>query len=131
MEQPGKKVYLTAPPLCPFPNIWMKGALQTGLFDYVWVQFYNSKNVSIPVPDHIGKLVHAWKQWTSNIPETEIFLGLPAAPEAAASGFIPAAVLTSKVLPAIKTSAKCWGVMLWSTYYDDQTGYSSSIRSHV
>lgn len=64
------------------------------------------KNVSIPVPDHIGKLVHAWKQWTSNIPETEIFLGLPAAPEAAASGFIPAAVLTSKVLPAIKTSAK-------------------------
>ncbi|XP_041006032.1 hevamine-A-like [Juglans microcarpa x Juglans regia] len=128
-SKPGKKVYLTAAPLCPFPNKWMKGALQTGLFDYVWVQFYNSKKCEYS-PDHIGKLVHAWKKWTS-IPETEIFLGLPAAPEAAASGFIPAAVLTSEVLPAIKTSAKYGGVMLWSTYYDDQTGYSSSIRSHV
>lgn len=25
--KPGKKVYLTAAPLCPFPNIWMKNAL--------------------------------------------------------------------------------------------------------
>ncbi|KAK8975951.1 hypothetical protein V6N11_025454 [Hibiscus sabdariffa] len=54
-----------------------------------------------------------------------------AAPTAAGSGFIPVADLTSTVLPAIKGSAKYGGVMLWSKYYDDQTGYSSSIKSNV
>jgi len=56
---------------------------------------------------------------------------LPAAPDAAGSGFIPVGDLTSQVLPTIKGSAKYGGVMLWSKYYDDQTGYSSSIKSHV
>lgn len=38
----GKKVYLTAAPQCPYPDAWVGGALQTGLFDYVWVQFFNN-----------------------------------------------------------------------------------------
>ncbi|CBI40450.3 unnamed protein product, partial [Vitis vinifera] len=46
-------------------------------------------------------------------------------------GFIPVDDLKSTVLPAIKGSSKYGGVMLWSKYYDDQTGYSSSIKSHV
>ncbi|MBA0754715.1 hypothetical protein Gogos_021945 [Gossypium gossypioides] len=46
-------------------------------------------------------------------------------------GFIPVADLTSKVLPSIKGSTKYGGVMLWSKYYDDQTGYSSSIKTDV
>ena len=68
---------------------------------------------------------------TTDIPATKIFLGLPAAPTAAGSGFIPVVDLTSKVLPAIKGSAKYGDVMLWSKYYDDQTGYSSSIKTDV
>ncbi|KAK4849545.1 hypothetical protein QYF36_026010 [Acer negundo] len=67
----------------------------------------------------------------TDITATKIFLGLPASPEAAGSGFIPVSDLTSKVLPAIKGSAKYGGVMLWSKYYDDQSGYSSAIKSHV
>ncbi|KAI4328853.1 hypothetical protein L6164_021176 [Bauhinia variegata] len=38
----GKKVFLTAAPLCPFPDAWLGNALKTDLFDYVWVQFYNN-----------------------------------------------------------------------------------------
>jgi len=125
----GKKVYLTAAPQCPFPDEWMGGSLKTGLFDYVWVQFYNNPPCQY-TSGSIDKLVNAWKQWNS-IPATQIFLGLPAAPKAAGSGFIPVADLTSKVLPAIKGSAKYGGVMLWSKFYDDQTGYSSSIKSSV
>lgn len=125
----GKKVYLTAAPQCPFPDAWMGGALKTGLFDYVWVQFYNNPPCQY-TSGNINKLVGAWKQWTS-IRATKIFLGLPAAPNAAGSGFIPVADLTSKVLPAIKGSEKYGGVMLWSKYYDDKTGYSSSIKSSV
>ncbi|KAG5626699.1 hypothetical protein H5410_011917 [Solanum commersonii] len=108
-----KKVYLTAAPQCPFPDACVGGALKTGVFDYVWVQFYNN-----PPLDFINSC-------------KENILGLPAAPDAAGSGFIPVDDLTSQVLPTIKGSAKYGGVMLWSKYYDDQTGYSSSIKTHV
>ncbi|XP_075644308.1 acidic endochitinase-like [Castanea sativa] len=123
----GKKVYLTAAPQCPFPDACMGVALKTGLFDYVWVQFFNNPTCQYSS----GNLVKYWNQWTTSIPATNFFLGLPASRDAAGSGFIPAADLTSKVLPAIKGSAKYGGVMLWSKYYDDQTGYSSSIKSSV
>lgn len=125
----GKKVYLTAAPQCPFPDVYIGSALKTGLFDYVWVQFYN--NPPCQYSGGITNLDDAWKQWTSDIPATKIFLGLPAAPDAAGSGFIPVSDLTSTVLPAIKGSPKYGGVMLWSKFYDDQSGYSSSIKSHV
>ncbi|KAL0346638.1 UNVERIFIED_CONTAM: putative pectinesterase 53 [Sesamum calycinum] len=124
----GKKVYLSAAPQCPFPDAWIGGALQTGLFDYVWVQFYN--NPPCQYSSGMTDLEQAWKQWVS-IKATEIFLGLPAAPAAAGSGFIPADVLTSKVLPAIKGSNKYGGVMLWDKYYDDQSGYSAAIKNNV
>ncbi|KAK5834182.1 acidic endochitinase-like [Gossypium arboreum] len=129
-SQQGKKVYLTAAPQCPFPDAWVGGALKTGLFDYVWVQFYNNPQCQCTDGD-VTNLEQAWKQWTNDVPATKIFLGLPASPEAAGSGFIPISDLTSQVLPAIKGSAKYGGVMLWSKYYDDQTGYSSAIKNDV
>nr|TKS12043.1 hypothetical protein D5086_0000066290 [Populus alba] len=65
-----------------------------GLFDYVWVQFYNNPpcQLSGDIPD----LEDAWNQWISSIPAQKIFPGLPAAPGAAGSGFVPVADLTSK-----------------------------------
>ncbi|KAI7747578.1 hypothetical protein M8C21_004148, partial [Ambrosia artemisiifolia] len=93
------------------------------------IKFYN--NPPCQYSGGITNLEDAWKQWTSEIPATKIFLGLPASPAAAGSGYIPVGDLTSKVLPAIKGSAKYGGVMLWDKYYDDQSGYSSSIKSHV
>ncbi|OAY85046.1 Acidic endochitinase SE2, partial [Ananas comosus] len=47
----------------------------------------------------------AWKQCLS-ISARKIFVGLPAAPQAAGSGFVPAGDLTSQVLPIIKKSGK-------------------------
>ncbi|KAI4328511.1 hypothetical protein L6164_020861 [Bauhinia variegata] len=126
----GKKVFLTAAPQCPFPDAWIGNALKTGLFDYVWVQFYNNPPCQYSA-NAIGNLEDAWKQWTSDIPANKVFLGLPASPSAAGSGFISATDLTSQVLPAIKASDKYGGVMLWSRYYDAQSGYSSSIKNHV
>ncbi|XP_073111333.1 hevamine-A-like [Elaeis guineensis] len=126
----GKKVYLTAAPQCPYPDAWVGGALDTGLFDYVWVQFYNNPPCQYSSGDATN-LEDAWKQWTSGIKATNIFLGLPAAPDAAGSGFIPIGDLKSQVLPALKKSSKYGGVMLWSKYYDDQTGYSKAIKPDV
>lgn len=122
----GKKVYLTAAPQCPFPDYYIGNALQTGLFDYVWVQFYN--NPPCQYSSGITSFEEAWKDWNS-IPAGEIFLGLPASPDAAGTGFVPAGELTSQVLPTITGSAKYGGVMLWDRYHD--TGYSSSIKNDV
>lgn len=124
----GNKVYLSAAPQCPFPDAWIGEALGTGLFDYVWVQFYN--NPPCQYSSGMSDLEAAWKQWSS-IAGAQIFLGLPASASAAGSGFIPAGDLKSDVLPAIKGSAKYGGVMLWDKYHDGQSGYSSSIKNDV
>jgi chitinase len=125
----GRRVYLTAAPQCPFPDAWVGGALNTGLFDYVWVQFYNNAPCQF-TSGSTSNLADAWKQWLT-IPAKQIFLGLPASPQAAGSGFIPADDLKSDVLPLIKSAGKYGGIMLWSKYYDDQDGYSSSVKSDV
>ncbi|KAJ9681304.1 hypothetical protein PVL29_020264 [Vitis rotundifolia] len=119
-------VYLSAAPQCPFPDAWMGTAIATGLFDYVWVQFYN--NPPCQYSGNADNLINAWKQWTT-IQAGQVFLGLPAAPEAAGSGYIAPDVLVSQVLPSIKTSPKYGGVMLWSKYYDN--GYSAAIKSSL
>ncbi|KAL5571522.1 hypothetical protein UlMin_021119 [Ulmus minor] len=122
-----KKVYLTAAPQCPIPDAYLGNALNTGLFDYVFVQFYN--NPPCQYSGNADNLKSYWNQWTS-INAGQIFLGLPASEEAAKyGGYIPSDVLSSEVLPAIKSSAKYGGVMLWSTRYDK--GYSSAIKPNV
>ncbi|XP_042479965.1 acidic endochitinase-like [Macadamia integrifolia] len=104
----------------------MGSALNTRLFDYVWVQFYNNPSCQYNL-GNVNNLLSSWRKWTSLVPATKIFMGLPAA----GSGFVPANVLNSKVLPVIKTSAKYGGVILWNKYYDDQSGYSNSIKNSV
>ncbi|PHT48304.1 Acidic endochitinase [Capsicum baccatum] len=90
-----KKVYLTAAPQCPFPDAWLNEALSTGLFDYVWVQFYNN-----PPCRYSGgrteNLKDYWNKWTS-IQAGKIFLGLLVALRATESGFIPSDVLVTQV----------------------------------
>ncbi|PUZ53849.1 hypothetical protein GQ55_5G083200 [Panicum hallii var. hallii] len=124
----GTAVLLSAAPQCPFPDQWDGGAINTGLFDFVWVQFYN--NPECQFSSGRSAFLDAWKQWES-VPAGKIFLGLPASKDAAGTGFVPAGQLTSQVLPLIKGSSKYGGVMLWSKFYDDRTGYSSAIKSHV
>ncbi|XP_057526684.1 acidic endochitinase SE2 [Amaranthus tricolor] len=121
-----KSVYLSAAPQCPFPDASLDNAINTGLFDYVWVQFYN--NPPCQYDNSADNLLSAWNQWTS-VQAGQVFLGLPASSDAASSGFIPIDALTSQVLPTIKGSAKYGGVMLWSKAYDD--GYSSAIKSSI
>ncbi|KAF8413268.1 hypothetical protein HHK36_001244 [Tetracentron sinense] len=127
-SEQGKKVYLTAAPQCPFPDAYLGTALNTGLFDYVWVQFYNNPPCQY-TSGNTENLINSWNLWTTSVNAIKFFLGLPASSQAAGSGFIPADVLTSQILPAIKSSAKYGGVMLWSKYYDD--GYSSTIIDSV
>ncbi|XVF60238.1 hypothetical protein PTKIN_Ptkin08bG0028700 [Pterospermum kingtungense] len=122
-----KKVYLTAAPQCPFPDVYIGQALSTGLFDYVWMQFYNNY---CEYKGNASAVQATFDEWSNGVPATQFFMGLPAAPTGASSGFVPQDVLISQILPLVKKANKYGGVMLWSKYYDDLTGYSSSIRSH-
>lgn len=128
-----KPVYLAAAPQCPFPDAMLGGlggALGTGLFDYVWVQFYNNPPCQYTKAGGVGNLASAWQKWAS-IPAKQVFLGLPAAPAAAGSGFVEPSDLVSEVLPVVQNSPKYGGIMLWSRFFDGQTGFSDKVKSSV
>ncbi|WOG92822.1 hypothetical protein DCAR_0312099 [Daucus carota subsp. sativus] len=73
-----RKVYLSAAPQCPIPDAKLDAAIQTGLFDYVWIQFYN--NPQCHYTGTATNLLARWRQWAAATPSrSQIFLGLPAA----------------------------------------------------
>ncbi|XP_020216244.1 acidic endochitinase [Cajanus cajan] len=121
-----KKIYLSAAPQCPIPDKWLSSAIETGLFDYIWVQFYN--NPPCQYNGNAENLKNYWNKWIGT-KVGQVFLGLPAAQGAAGSGYVSPDVLNSQVLPFIKGSAKYGGVMLWSKFYDN--GYSTAIKANV
>ncbi|KAK4434320.1 Hevamine-A [Sesamum alatum] len=125
---PEKKVYLGAAPQCPYPDGNLDTAIRTGLFDFVWVQFYN--NYRCDNTERIDKLLASWEEGSSSLPAgTQLFMGLPAARETADTGYVPPDVLIYEVLPKIKTSPNYGGIMLWGKYYD--TYYSKTIKQAV
>ncbi|KAL3653590.1 hypothetical protein CASFOL_003271 [Castilleja foliolosa] len=127
-----EKILISGAPFCPFPDKYLGRALETTRFDYVWVQFnqrhqceYN--NVSS------DKLIESWRVWTTSkkVKAGKIFLGLMAE-ESIGSGYIPASVLTSEIIPVIRNYTKYGGVMLWSKYWDEFSGnYSAKIIDSV
>nr|POE60568.1 acidic endochitinase [Quercus suber] len=93
------KNYLGAAPQCPFPDTHLDTDIKTGLFDYVWVQFYNR---DCQYAGNANNLLNSWKTWTT-VQAKQVFLGVPSAPEAAENGgFIPADVRKNQVLPSIR-----------------------------
>ncbi|KAG5533844.1 hypothetical protein RHGRI_027894 [Rhododendron griersonianum] len=135
-----KKVYLSAAPGCAYPDFVLGKALKTGLFDFVWVQYYSNVNLN-PSCAYLGgnnttNLLNSWALWTKSVKAGKFFLGLaalsrPPVTEVIPGGFIPVDVLTSQVLPIVKKSRKYGGVMLWNLFYDEQDGYSTAILSSV
>ncbi|KAK1285009.1 Acidic endochitinase [Acorus calamus] len=125
-----KKYYLTAAPQCPYPDRSIGMALATGLFDYVWVQFYDNPACQYN-SGSVADLLKSWNKWTSSVKATKFFVGLPASKAAAWSGYIPPNVLKSKVLPIVKKSPKYGGIMLWNRYYDGINRYSYAVKGSV
>ncbi|EYU34431.1 hypothetical protein MIMGU_mgv1a026503mg [Erythranthe guttata] len=125
---PERQMFVAGAPQCPYPDSILGATLNTtSLFDYVWVQFYNNPPCEYSASGNTNNLLTSWILWANSVNASKIFLGLPAASDAAATGYIPADVLTLEILPAVRMSNKYGGVMLWSKYYDDQSGYSTAI----
>ncbi|KAL5197667.1 hypothetical protein ABZP36_001179 [Zizania latifolia] len=100
------------------PESWSQGhALHLAISRYSNALLCHNAHGQMPglvVPSTLD-LFNVW--W---VQAKQIFLGLPASPQAAGSCFIPAGDLKSDVLTMIKSSGKHGGIMLWSKYYDDQ-----------
>ncbi|KAI6694553.1 hypothetical protein NL676_022263 [Syzygium grande] len=114
--------------------------------DYLWNNFLGGTSSARPLgdavlddidfdielgPGDISKLLSSWSKWVASVNVGKMFLGLPASPAAAGNGYVPPNVLISQILPVIKKSAKYGGVMLWSKFYDDQSGFSEAIKCCV
>ncbi|CAL0321645.1 unnamed protein product [Lupinus luteus] len=126
-----RKFYLAAAPQCPFQNNILSGALNTALFDYVWIQFYNNGQANCEFnSNNQNGFRNSWNKWTSSISASKFFVGLPAAHAAATSGYVPSQDLINQLLPIVK-SPKYGGIMLWNRYFDTLTGYSSKIKNSV
>ncbi|MED6111289.1 hypothetical protein PIB30_051143 [Stylosanthes scabra] len=132
LSKGGRKVYLSGAPQCPFPDKQMNGALSTGLFDYVWIQFYNNGPCEFDAKNPI-KFQRSWNQWTSSIRAGKLYVGFPASPSksAAGSGYVAPQVMMNQVLPFVQKSSMYGGVMLWDRFHDLQTGYSRNIKPSV
>ncbi|KAH7848384.1 hypothetical protein Vadar_002169 [Vaccinium darrowii] len=126
----GKKVNLAAAPQCPFPDQSLNGALSTGLFDYVWIQFYNNPQCEYDT-NNPNSFKGSWTKWVQSIPAQKFFVGLPASQAAASNGYIPKEVLINQVLPFVKGSSKYGGVMLYDRFNDLNNKYSDAIRGSV
>ncbi|KAK4275651.1 hypothetical protein QN277_018694 [Acacia crassicarpa] len=126
-----QQLILSAAPQCPSLDSGpLSNAISTGLFDYVWVQFYNNPDCMYS-NGNTNNLLSSWNQW-NNVRAGKVFLGVPASEAAAPiGGFIPADVMTAQVLPNIKESANYGGVMIWDRFNDLQNKYSDAIKGSV
>ncbi|KAK7283584.1 hypothetical protein RIF29_13196 [Crotalaria pallida] len=124
-----RKIYLSAAPQCVYPDYYLGAAIQTGLFDYIWVEFFYQNPSCIYSDGSAASLIKEWKRWTSGVPNSKIFLGVTATKEIA--GYIAPDVLKSDVLPTIRGSSNYGGVMVWDRYYDRLGGYSKQIKDSV
>ncbi|CAK9329153.1 unnamed protein product [Citrullus colocynthis] len=122
-----QSIEISLPKQCPFPDANLQPALNTGVFDCVWVMFYNNPSCDYS-HGSLDNLMVSWNKWTQ-INAGQVFLDLPAAPEVATSGYIPPDLIRNRVFPELKRNSKFGGVVLWSREYDK--GYSSIINQKV
>ncbi|KAF9452542.1 glycoside hydrolase family 18 protein [Macrolepiota fuliginosa MF-IS2] len=126
-----KRYYLTAAPQCPFPDAKVGDALNNADFDAVYVQFYNNYcEISKPSEFNFATWycitssssdctnspeAHRdhWAKTTSPNPNVKVYIGAPAGPKAAGSGYVDASALISMAKGVQSQYSSFGGVMLW------------------
>ncbi|XP_054785981.1 hevamine-A-like [Prosopis cineraria] len=106
-----KKFYLSAAPQCHFPDYSLNTAIETRVFDYILVQFYNNLQCECTDDGDTQKLIDSWNQWTNTFTATKFYVGLPASPKVngTAGGCVLIDKLNNEILPQVETSPKFGG----------------------
>ncbi|KAM0670307.1 hypothetical protein BB8028_0005g06810 [Beauveria bassiana] len=125
-----KKYFITGAPQCPIPEPNMGEIISNSQFDYLFVQFYNNNNYTVPCALPInGNAPFNYKNWTNFISSTpskdaKIFIGVPAStlasngsPSGATYYATPEqlAIITNEY----KSDAHFGGIMMWSAGFSD------------
>ncbi|TQV93208.1 hypothetical protein V2A60_010357 [Cordyceps javanica] len=125
-----KKYFITGAPQCPIPEPNMGEIISNSQFDYIFVQFYNNNNYTVPCALPInGNAPFNYNNWTNFISTTpskdaKIFIGVPAS-TIAANGNASGAryYATPEQLAAIvndyKGDSHFGGIMMWSAGFSD------------
>ncbi|KAK2463779.1 hypothetical protein APHAL10511_004217 [Amanita phalloides] len=115
--------YVTAAPQCPFPDANLGSVLNAASFDAIYVQFYdNYCENSEPSAWNFA----TWDNWArtqSLNPNVKIYIGAPASPSAANSGYVDAITLGNLAASARSRYPSFGGIMLWDAsqlYVNDQ-----------
>ncbi|XP_047327130.1 hevamine-A-like [Impatiens glandulifera] len=127
----GGKLSLAAAHPCPPPGSTSMGpAVDSGLIDLVFIESYSTTNSrQCDYNGNISEFKNSWETMNARIPARKIYLVLPASPQVAQSGFIPADVLKSEILPVLTKLPRFGGVMIQSKLGDDKTRYTDQINS--
>ncbi|XP_065018763.1 hevamine-A-like [Musa acuminata AAA Group] len=122
---PGQKVYLSAATRCCMPDYYLQTAIDTGLFDYLWVQFCDIYcQCSLSDVDTFFRICDQWD--SMNV--SKVFLGLTVH---RGNDCVTPEDLVNIVIPIIKHCDKYGGIMLWNRYSDAITNYSAQVKDYV
>jgi chitinase len=111
-QDTSKGYYVSAAPKCVYPDASVGTALTNSHFDMVFVQFYNNYcGAASGASFNYG----TWDTWakSSPNPNVKVFIGVPAAPAAAGSGYITPAALSTLVASVKSKYSSLGGVMMW------------------
>ncbi|SMR63314.1 unnamed protein product [Zymoseptoria tritici ST99CH_3D1] len=115
-----RQFYLTVAPQCPYPDVNNDAMLNGGVeFDAVFVQFYNNYcGIQSFIPGAATQWNYnfdTWNKWAVNgsaNPNVKVFIGVPAGPTAAGSGYLSVANL-KPVIEYSKKFSSFGGIMAW------------------
>ncbi|KAI6028833.1 glycoside hydrolase family 18 protein [Pisolithus orientalis] len=125
MAKGSKQYYITAAPQCLYPDVHIGTTLNAVGFDAVYVQFYNNycglNNYSNVNAWNFG----TWDNWARTVspnPNAKVYIGAPASPSAAGSGYINASTFATIIQQTQSQYSSFGGVMLW----DASQAYANS-----
>ncbi|KAJ4147571.1 hypothetical protein LMH87_002083 [Akanthomyces muscarius] len=125
-----KKYYITGAPQCPIPEPNMGEIISNSQFDYLFVQWYNNNNYTVPCALPInGNAPFNYNNWTNFISTTpskdaKIFIGVPASTLAAngspgGATYYATPDQLATIVNEYKSDAHFGGIMMWSAGFSD------------
>ncbi|GFP60580.1 endochitinase 2 [Trichoderma asperellum] len=129
-SDPNHEYVITGAPQCPIPEPNMGVIIQGVQFDYLWIQFYNNNNYTVPCSLGInGGAPFNYNNWTSFVATTpsknaKLFVGVPAAPDGANGGpsgavYYATPSQLAQIVSEVKGDSNFGGIMMWSAGFSD------------
>ncbi|KAI2620460.1 carbohydrate-binding module family 18 protein [Hypoxylon sp. NC1633] len=128
----GTTYFLTASPQCIVPDANLRGVLQQGTFDMLFIQYYNTPQCSAATwvaqnPNYkpggtfntAGFTFDSWTTWLASTPSknARLYIGLPGSNAAAASSSVVTPAQAQNLIDAYYCRSNFGGVSVWEATY--------------